>query len=152
MDVKIVNPFVEAVAEVMPQLGFQEITKRGLDVKGSSIPGSGVMVLVGIAGAVKGNIVYCFETESAKKIASTMMMGTPVADFDDMAQSAISELANMLCANASIKLANMGINTDISTPTLMFGQQVMLKVAVNKVLSVKLAVDGIDLSVDIALE
>lgn len=152
MDVKIVSPFIEAVAEVLPQLGFQTIEKKGLDVKSSSIPSLGVIALIGVAGSVKGNVMYNLDVEGAKKIASTMMMGAPVPELDDMAQSAISELANMLCANASIKLSNMGINTDISTPTLMFGEAVSLKVAVNKVLSVKMAVDGIDLSVDIALE
>lgn len=152
MDVKIVNPFIEAVADVLPQLGFKSITKQGLDIKGSNISSMGVMALVGIAGSVKGNIVYNLKLESAKKIASTMMMGMPVPELDDMAQSAISELANMLCANASIKLSNMGISTDISTPTLMFGSEVSLKVAVNKVLAVKMAVDGIDISVDVALE
>lgn len=152
MDVKIVNPFIDAIAEVLPQLGFQSITKRGLDVRGSSIPNLGVMVLVGIAGSVKGNVIYNFELESAKKIASTMMMGMPVPELDDMAQSAISELANMLCANSSIKLANMGINTDISTPTLMVGSDATLKVAVDKVLAVKMAVDGIGINVEIAID
>lgn len=152
MDVKLVNPFIDAVADVLPQLGFKSIAKKGLDVKGSDVPSMGVMVLVGIAGEVKGNIIYNFELESAKKIASTMMMGMPVPEMDEMARSAISELANMLCANASIKLANMGFNTDISTPTLMFGNDVSLKVAVNKVLEVKMVVDGVDISVDVAIE
>jgi chemotaxis protein CheX len=37
---------------------------------------------------------------TAKKIASIMMTGRPVETLDDMAQSAISELANMISANA----------------------------------------------------
>lgn len=152
MDVRVVNPFVEAVAEVMPQLGFQSVEKVGLNVKGGNIPSMGVMALIGIAGAIKGNVIYNMELEDAKKIASTMMMGMPVNEFDEMAQSAISEMANMLCANASIKLSNLGINTDISTPTLMFGKDVSLKVAVNKVLAVQMVLDGISLSVDVAIE
>lgn len=152
MDVKIVNPFVEAVADVMPQLGFKEVKKVGLEVKPSNIPSAGVMALIGIAGAVKGTVIYNLETDHAKTVASTMMGGAPVPELDDMAQSAISEMANMLCANASIKLSNMGLNIDISTPTLMFGKDAVLKVMVNKVLDVKLLMDNIPLAVEIAIE
>jgi len=152
MDVRVVNPFIEAVAEVMPQIGFQSVVKGGIDIKSSNISSLGVMTLIGVAGTVKGNVIYNMGLEDAKRIASTMMMGMPVTEFDDMAQSAISEMANMLCANASIKLSNLGINTDISTPTLMFGNDVSLKVSVNKVLSVKMVLDGIPLSVDVAIE
>ena len=152
MDVKIVNPFVEAVDDVMPQLGFKEIKKVGLEVKDSHIPSHGVMALIGIAGAVKGTVIYNVETDHAQIIASTMMGGAPVPEMDEMAQSAISEMANMLCANASIKLSNMGMNIDISTPTLMFGKDTTLKVSVNKVLGVKVLMDNIPLTVEIAIE
>lgn len=152
MDVRLINPFVEAVAEVMPQLGFKSVEKVGLEMKNGSIPGMGVMALIGVAGTIKGNVIYNMELDYAKQIASNMMMGTPVPELDDMAQSAISEMANMLCANASIKLSNMGIQTDISTPTIMVGNDVVLKVAVDKVLSIKIVLDGIPISVDVAIE
>jgi chemotaxis protein CheX len=44
-----------------------------------------------------------------------------VMEFDELAQSAISELSNMLAANSSMGLSEMGLNTDISTPTMMQG-------------------------------
>ena len=43
------------------------------------------MIILGIIGDVKGNVVYSTDIESAKKIASTMMMGAPVTEFDELA-------------------------------------------------------------------
>jgi chemotaxis protein CheX len=152
MDVNVINSFVEAMATVMPQLGFQKVEKAGLELRDNLITNSGVMAQVGIMGQVKGNIIYNIESDTAKKIASTMMMGMPVAEFDEMAQSAISELANMLCANASIKLSGLGLSTDISPPTLLFGREVSLKVSVNKVVVVKMLIDDLPINIDIAIE
>lgn len=45
-----------------------------------------------------------------KEDCFTMMMGMPVIEFDDMAQSALSELSNMLTANAATSFAEMGIS------------------------------------------
>lgn len=53
-----------------------------------------------------------------------MMMGLPVEELNEMAQSALSELSNMLTANASINFSNIGVNVNISTPTLMYGQDI----------------------------
>jgi chemotaxis protein CheX len=152
MDVNIINSFIDATMNVMPQLGFQKVERGSIELKSGNIACAGIMALVGIVGAVKGNIIYNIETEVAKKIASTMMMGAPVNELDAMAQSAISELANMLCANASIKLEKKGISADIAPPILMHGKDVFLKVAVDKVVTVNMLVDGLHIGIDIALE
>ncbi len=60
-----------------------------------------MICIVGIVGDIKGNIVYSIDSEDALKIASTMMMGMEINVLDDMAKSAISELTNMLTANAA---------------------------------------------------
>lgn len=99
----------------------------------------------------KGNIIYGIDLESAKKIASTMMMGMPVSELDDMAQSAISELTNMLTANASINFSNMGKNINISTPTLIYGDKIEIKVNTDKVLCIKILVDDIPIEINVAI-
>jgi len=107
MDVKNVNPFLDACALVLPQLGFTSVSKKNITVS-DKVNAKGVAISVGIIGDIKGTVVYNFSEENAKKIASKMMMGMEVPDFDDMAQSAISELTNMLTANASIEFSKIG--------------------------------------------
>jgi chemotaxis protein CheX len=152
MDVKHINPFVESYATVMPQLGFGDIQKGNLSVKGKDLVSSGVIIVVGIVGSIKGNVVYVIDMENAKKIASTMMMGMPVAEFDEMSKSALSELTNMLTANAATIFSNSGIPIDISTPTLLHGMNVSVEMSANQVLCVQLLADHIPVEINIAFE
>lgn len=150
MDVKYINPFIEAFFSVMPQLGFGKVEKTNLSLKDSNLTYTGVIMTVGIVGEMKGNVVYYLDLENAKKVASTMMMGMPVDEFNEMAQSAISELANMLTANAATFFANIGITVDISTPTLLYGDQVAVKMNSSQILCIQLLADDIPFDINIA--
>ncbi|MDR5658715.1 chemotaxis protein CheX [Serpentinicella sp. ANB-PHB4] len=152
MDVKIINPFIEAFNNVLPQLGFAKVSKGAMTVKSSDLQGNGVMAIVGLVGDVKGNVIYSMNFDNAKGIASKMMMGMPVENFDDMAQSAISELSNMLTGNASINLSELGTTVDISTPTLIYGEGLKVKAKASKVLCVEIIADDAKLDLNIAFE
>lgn len=152
MDAKHINPFIQSFHNVMPQIGFTSINKGTLRVKNKDFISLGVMIIVGIVGDVKGNVVYTVTVENAKKIASTMMMGMPVNELNEMSQSALSELANMLTANAATCLSNVGIKIDISTPALIYGENFSAKMSSSTVLCVELLADNITLEINIALE
>lgn len=151
MDANHVNPFIEAFFNIMPQIGFSDIKKQGIVIS-NEIKSKGIIINLGIVGDAKGNIVYITDIESGKKIASKMMMGLPVNELDDMAQSALSELTNMLTANASINLSNMGLNVNISTPTLLYGEDIKIKMNVDKILCIQLTADDIPIDINIALQ
>ena len=152
MDVKYINPFIESFTTVMPQLGFCDIKKGELSVKGQELIKSGVIILVGIVGEIKGNVVYCIDLENAKNIASTMMMGMPVDEFDEMSQSALSELTNMLTASAATCFYDLGIPIDISTPTLLHGKNISVKMSSAQVLCIQLIADENPIEINIAFE
>ena len=97
---------MESFHSVMPQLGFGEIRKGSLSLKNKDLVCSGVLIIIGIVGGLKGNVAYALDIESAKQMASKMMMGMPVDEFDDMAKSALSELSNMLTAGAVTLFSN----------------------------------------------
>jgi chemotaxis protein CheX len=120
MNKKFTEPFSNAFLNVMPQLGMSDAKLLREEECDRKINTPGVVVIIGITGDVHGNVIFALSEDSAKKIASTMM-GMPVEEFDDMAQSAVGELGNMLAASACTDFAGMGIKADISTPTLMYG-------------------------------
>lgn len=136
----------------MPQLGFATIQKGTVSVKGKQLIDTGVFIVIGIVGEVKGNVVYFITLEHAKKIASTMMMGMPVEEFDDMAQSAVSELANMLTATAATIFSNVGITVDISTPTMLYGNEVSVKMNAARVICIEMTADHHPFHINISLE
>ena len=152
MDAKLVNPFVSAVESVLPQMGFQPPTRSSLNVRQKNVEGLGVSVIVGFTKQLRGNVVYNMDEETAKFIASKMMMGMPIAEFDEMAQSAISEMSNMLTATAATNLAGLSLEVDISTPSLSIGQGFQMKISDGPYLTVAMDVEGHLLEVDIAVE
>ena len=151
MNEKYINPFLQAFVNIMPQFGFTEISRRNASLKGRSIKSPGVIVIIGIFGAVKGNVIYAMTEEDAKKVASAMMMGMPVNELDELAQSAISELVNMLTANVATNFSLEGIQIDISTPTLMKGE-FSANACTDKVISVEMAANDVVIDMNIFLE
>ena len=152
MDAKLVNPFVDAFTAVMPQMGFPEPKRAKLSVQQLHAVSLGVSVIVGFTKQVRGNVVYNMTEDTAKYIASTMMMGMPVAEFDAMAQSAISEMSNMLTANAATNLTAMGLEVDISTPSLSVGEKFQIKISDAQYLTVEMDLGGHVVEFDIAVD
>jgi len=75
----------------------------------------------------------------------------PVAAFDEMAQSAISELSNMVTANVATNLASMDFEVDISTPSLTLGDNFSVKISDMQYLVIEMDVDGnlIEINMDL---
>jgi chemotaxis protein CheX len=148
MDVKLVNPFIEAFTTVMSQMGFPEPQRKGLGVKEKVAENRGVSVVVGFTKHLQGNVVYNMSEDTAKYIAS-VMMGSPVQAFDAISQSAISEMSNMLTANAATNMASLGVETDISTPDMNIMADV--EVGQEQYLAVDMGLADHSVEIDIAI-
>ena len=147
MDAKLINPFVDAFITVMPMLGFPEPTRTKLYAASARAKS-----LVGFTKQIRGNVVYNMSEDTAKFIASTMMMGMPVESFDEMAQSAISELSNMLTANTATNITGLGLDVDISTPSLTVGSDFEVKISDGQYLVVEMDLSGKLVELDIAVD
>jgi chemotaxis protein CheX len=121
MNKDIIEPFSITALKVFPELGFSDINLGSLSECGRQLNTPGVIVIIGVTGDLQGNVIFSMCEDCAKFLASTMMMGAPVEEFDEMAQSALGELGNMLAANSCIELVSKGFTADISTPTIMHG-------------------------------
>lgn len=152
MDIKNIAPFLDAIGEIMPQLGFQSVKRGRISAMNTSkIASHGVMVVIGLTNQLRGNIAYNMTEDAAKQIASKMMMGMPVPTFDAMAESAIAELGNMLAANASMIFERQGQLIDISPPTLISGESSASVSSSPWRLSIQMLIDEIPIEVSIAI-
>jgi chemotaxis protein CheX len=147
----MINPFIDAIMTIMPQLGFQNIVKGKLSVGDQFVESKGITILVGLTDQLRGNIAYNMTEETAMQIASKMMMGMPVAVLDDLAQSAISELTNMVTGNAATSFEKEGLRVDISPPSLVVGEKFRVKVSSTKFLIVEMIVDSLVMELNIGL-
>lgn len=152
MDVNLINPILAAFAEILPQIGFQTIEKKDISVVGATFDYDGVLVNLAVVGSIKGVILIGMDIDSAKCFASKMMMGMEVAEFDSLAQSAVSEMGNMVCANACTQFAKVGMEgLDISPPTIMISQGGQATLSVPQTIVIHFLVDDIPIKVYVGL-
>lgn len=151
MDASLVNPFLNAVVSVMGQFGLPTPERTGLNVYPSEVKATGVAMLVGIVGDKKGNVVYSLSVDDSLKIVSKMMGGMEIAELDDMSKSALSELSNILTANATTNFSTLGINLDISVPTMLTGEDFVINIGHKQVLGVDFMIGDISLRVYIEI-
>lgn len=152
MDVKLINPFLESVLTVAPQLGFSEVYRKDLSLV-KNVEQSGVIVNIGLIGSLRGNVVFSFTDESAKGIVSKMMMGMPVEELDEMSLSALKELTNMVSGTAATLYEGVGVvGMDISIPTLITGGSLVVNLSDGMNLKAVMSLDGFLVDVIISLE
>ncbi|MHB0875720.1 MAG: chemotaxis protein CheX, partial [Anaerolineae bacterium] len=77
--------------------------------------------LISLVGDVQGSVMYSMPTSMALGLVARMM-GEPFEEFDELAQSGIGELGNVITGQAATKLSQTGITVDLSVPTLIIGR------------------------------
>lgn len=123
MRVEYINPFVETSYRVLKEvLGGAEVKRGELSLKSVAMPVMGVAALVGLAGDVEGRVLFDMTYETALNLASKMN-GETLTQFDDLAKATISELANLITAQAVTKLHELGFKFDLTPPTLFAGEK-----------------------------
>ena len=152
MDAKLVNPIIDAFMEVMPQTGFPVPQRLRVYLQDRNVISNGVMVEVGFMRQLRGKVIYNMPDDTAKFIASTIMLGVPVNKFGDMVQSAICEICNMLTARAATNFAQMGLKVDITPPRLTLGEDLATKISDATFLNVEMDLGGHRMDIALAVD
>ena len=123
MRVEYINPVVETSYKILKEvLGGADVKRGDLYLKSTAMPVMGVAALVGLAGDVEGRVLFDMSYETALNIASAMNM-EKLEEFDDLAKATISELANLITAQAVTKLHELGFKFDLTPPALFAGEK-----------------------------
>lgn len=153
MNVEYINPFIEGSRTVLMQILGKEASLGQIYLKKSPYKSDSVIVLVGITGVVRGQVALVMSKEVAEKTASIMMGGVEVSELNEMARSAISELANMIMGNTATILYNTGKSIEITPPSLLLGDN--MEISSGKILTVCIPLkvnDEIFFNLDVSLE
>ncbi|MDR2144047.1 MAG: chemotaxis protein CheX [Treponema sp.] len=121
MRVEYINPFVEAAFNVLKEVLNADVKRGELYLKSTTMSIMGVAALVGLAGDVEGRVLFDMTKETALKIAGTMN-GEQFTALDELAKATITELANMITAQAVTKLHDLGFKFDLTPPALFSGE------------------------------
>ena len=121
MNAEYINLFISAVTQVFEETAQTNLTIGSKSVRNGSAYEKNVLVLIGLTGQVRGSITVSMDVDYAKEIASRMMCGMPVDVFDEMPQSAIREMTNMMMGRVASLFEKINVVIDITPPTLMTG-------------------------------
>ena len=150
INVNHINPFLMAAGTILRDACQMEMSIGKPYVKTTEFGEDSVIIMIGITGEMRGQVMIAMKITKACEIASKMMMGMPVTALDDMSASAINELGNMMMGNAATILSTKGIAMDITPPTLCRGN-VYLKQSYSQNICVPLTSDEIHMELDIAI-
>ncbi|MDA3852537.1 MAG: chemotaxis protein CheX [Spirochaetaceae bacterium] len=125
MRVEYINPFVESAFSIMQEVLQTEVQRKELYLKKTSQPVMGVAALVGLAGDVEGRVLIDMSKVTAIAIASSMN-GEELTELDDLVKATITELANMVTAQAVTKLHELGFKFDLTPPSIITGDNMQV--------------------------
>jgi len=121
MDVKLVNPFIEATLHVLSSLAFTKATAGKPFLKKDSLASGDVSGIVGLSGEARGTISVSFSEESILAIVGNMF-GEPVKEINDEVKDAVGEILNIVSGQARQKLEAMGRSLRGAIPTVITGK------------------------------
>jgi len=150
MRVEYINPFVEAAYNILTEVLGGEVNRGELYLKSTSMPVMGVAALVGLAGDVEGRVIFDMNMATAMNIASKMN-NEELASFDDLAKATITELANLITAQAVTKLHDLGFRFDLTPPALFTGENMEISDHDVEALIVPMDTDQGKLEVNVAI-
>ncbi len=119
MQAEYINPFLESAQIVIEQVVNVRPTTGDLSVKVIQSIENYIWIRIGMSGQIAGDIVFGLHEQVALKLVSAMMGGFHIQEMDEIGQSAISELGNMISGNASTILYNQGVKVDITPPKVI---------------------------------
>lgn len=141
MKAEVINPFLESARVVIEQVIQVSPSTGNLGIKEIELIDNHIWIQVGMTGQLSGDIIFGLAEQVALRIVSAMMGGFTITEMDEMGQSAISELGNMISGNASTILSNQGVAVDITPPKLM--KVAHMSEMPRKALSIPLLMEGI---------
>lgn len=152
MKVEFISPFVTATIKVLEsETGRKLNVEKGqLGIEATSHTGQDVTVLIGVIGAVQGVVLYGMSERTAKNIVS-FMLNERIVIFNEMVESAIAEMGNVITGIASSELEKAGYQSTLAPPTVISGRGVIISTINIKRLQIPLITEFGEIEIGVAL-
>ena len=121
MRVQIVNRYVQAALDVISKETSLPVHRGGLLLEGNPYTTEDVTAVIGISGQLSGSIYLSMADSVALKLIGAIL-GQESSELDELGQSGIAEMANVIAGSAGIQLAEEGVETVINPPLVLVGR------------------------------
>ncbi len=121
MDADLVNSFVGSAQTVLQSEIGAPIQMGQLTVQKEAYTSQQITALIGVTGNLRGVMMFGLSEDTAKRLVSQMMGGQQIEKWDELAESGIAEMGNVIAGTAATTLADRGYMCTISPPAVITG-------------------------------
>jgi chemotaxis protein CheX len=121
MDVKFLNPFIQAAVEVLKAEANTDVSRGNISLHKSALTTDDITVLINLIGDVYGVVMYGMPTATGLGMVSRIME-QEFAELNSLAQSGVAELGNVISGQATIRFSEAGYKSNISPPMVLTGK------------------------------
>jgi chemotaxis protein CheX len=120
--IELVQPYLQAAKDVIGRETGSDVTVGRVMLRKPPASTDEISILIGVTGEIQGVVMILMSRQTALNIVSRIT-GETYAEFDDLAQSAVAEMANVISGRGGIGLAAFGRETTISPPAVLVGSK-----------------------------
>ena len=152
MDVKLINPFIEATMNVLETMASTKVTADKPYLKKDKTANGDVTGVIGLTGEASGTISVSFSESSILAIVSNMF-GEEMKELNDEIKDAVGELTNMISGQARQKLEQTGRVMKAAIPTVIVGKNHSVSHITNRpIIAIPFTTNSGDFAIEVCLE
>jgi chemotaxis protein CheX len=121
MDVRLVNPFINATINVLETMAFINVEAGKPYLKKDNLAVGDVSGVLGLTGVANGTISVTFEEKCILTVVSNMF-GETMSVLNNEIADAVGELTNMISGQARRELEEMGKVFKAAIPSVVTGR------------------------------
>ncbi len=115
--VKSINHVVKDIFSTM--ISIDPVSGEYFKKNGKSIH-SNISGIMGLSGTITASIIVHFEKSTAL-VATSNMLGVEYTEIDADVTDAVGEITNMIAGGVKVEFSKMGIELNVSLPTVVSG-------------------------------
>jgi chemotaxis protein CheX len=150
MKVQIVNRYVQSALNVISKETNLPVERGGLLLEGNPYTTEDVTAVIGVSGDLCGSLYLSMSETVALKLIGAILKQES-SELDELSQSGIAEMANVIAGTAGIILADDGVATTINPPLVLIGRGARLSTVEIQRLVVPLTTAYGDVKIHVAL-
>lgn len=126
MDVRLINPFINATMNVLSTMADVACTPQKPYLKEDDKAVGIVTGIIALSGIINGTISVTFDKKSILKIVSNLF-GEKFTQINDEVEDAVGELTNMISGQARRELEELNIPLSAAIPSIICGKDHLVK-------------------------
>lgn len=152
MDVKLVNPFIDATLYVLETIASTRVRPGKPYLKKDQVARGDVTGVIGLTGEAQGTISVSFSEKSILAIVSSMF-GEEMKELNEEIQDAVGEISNMISGQARQKLEELGKSLKAAIPTVIMGKgHSITHITSQPIIAIPFDTDNGDFTIEVCLE